>query len=208
MIKGTRLRCSFYGSIVCTSNLKGRLRHHWYTRSFAGSTFVHSKVEMVNAKKFSNVCSTSKGYPAVQAFSQELVQFFTALFRYYRLVWNALVIPLNLWSPTCRSHLNEFDKYIILGFEFSLCNLELPDFKIPNAWKVTFTTVPLGPYHVLATYYGALMHENLSFGASNCPSLYVEVTLVVSVTLLVGKVHRRSIGAPSILHSDGCDKFP
>lgn len=113
----------------------------WFTQEFG----------RVNSKTDTNVFP--RGYPPVQVFAKEFVQFFSAVFRDYSLVWEALAIPLSHLNTSWSSRFNYFDTDIIHGFEVSRCNLELRKLETPNAWKGILATVPHDPDHIAATYY-------------------------------------------------------
>lgn len=69
-----------------TSNLERRLESI-VTPEFVQSVLLFSKeVERLNSKKYSNALSIPKVHLPVQIFLQELVQFFSAVFRYYTFV--------------------------------------------------------------------------------------------------------------------------
>lgn len=50
-----------------------------------------------------------------------------------------------------------------------------------DAWKEIFTIVPLGSDHVVATYYGTFVYDNLSVEASRHQAAHWEGVLVVPV---------------------------
>lgn len=86
---------------------------------------------------------------------------------------------MSRWQPNLRSRFNDFDMDILIGIELSRCSLELLESEIPNAGKGIFTTIYLGPYHVVATYCGTFVHKNLSVGASHRLYVYREGDLAV-----------------------------
>lgn len=71
--------------------------------------------------------------------------------------------------------------WTFLGFQFSICNLELRESEIRNVGKGVFTTFRRGPDHVVSIYYGTMLYEKLSVGASSRPAVHGEGALVVPV---------------------------
>lgn len=59
--------------------------------------------------------------------------------------------------------------------------MEQRESEIPSAAKVIFNSILLGPQHVVATYFGTLVYENLPVEAFFSPALYREAMLVVLV---------------------------